>query len=79
MFVFDDLANSRSAGGHSRDIDLSFWPLLFFGWPPVPHSLAAAVLSLIPRNLLLGAVTSGDSFSFCSEIRFSLGFVTCCT
>ena len=44
-------------------ISLSVFGLFcFFGWPPVPRSLVAVVLSLIPRNMLLGAVTSGDSF-----------------
>ena len=78
VFFLEDLVDSRSAGVPAR-IVLSCWPLLFFGWPPVPRSLVAAVLLLIPHNLLLVSVISGDSFLFIGETRFSLGFVTFCT
>ena len=61
VFILEGLVDSRFAGGHSWDIDLGFG-LLFYGWPPVPRSLVAAVLSLIPRNVFLGVVTSGDYF-----------------
>ena len=30
VFVLVDLVDSRSAGGHSWDIALSFWPLVFW-------------------------------------------------
>ena len=61
MFVLEGMVDSRCGGGHSWDIDLGFG-LLFFWLASGPTSLVAAVLSLIPRNLFLGVVTSGDSF-----------------